>query len=147
MISSESKNDREDRLTKRTIAICNKGGRILLKEKDDGFSKWYLSAWTNIAAGPDHANWGKRASALQFFSLQWAFAIAPLYDCKVVVVYPKKKPAVLCEESGKKHVFGSYDISQGHSYCTSCKKYVKLILTNKKMGFAKYIKHFTPDNP
>ena len=90
MIYPNSKNERDDRLTKRTIDIINKGGRIILKEKGDGFSKWYLSAWTNIAAGPDKASWSKRGSALEFFNLQWAFAIAPLYDCKVVVVYPKK---------------------------------------------------------
>ena len=78
---------REDRLTKRTIDIINKHGRIVLKEKH---SDWYLSSWTNIAAGPDKASWSRRHSALEFFNLQWAFAIAPLYDCKVVVVYPKK---------------------------------------------------------
>jgi hypothetical protein len=78
---------KDDELTQRTIDIINKGGRILLK-RDGG---WYLGGWTNIAAGPDLADWSHRAGALEIFNLKWAFAIAPLYGCKVVVVFPKKK--------------------------------------------------------
>ena len=52
---------------------------------------WYLHQWTNISAGTDSAHWGKRNTAMEMFDLKWAFAIAPLYKCKVVVVRPKKK--------------------------------------------------------
>lgn len=77
---------REGKLTERTIAIIKKHGRIVLKRKDN----WYLSCWTNIAAGPDKADWSGKQSAMEVFSLEWAFAIAPLYKCKVIVIYPKK---------------------------------------------------------
>jgi hypothetical protein len=76
---------KDEKLTQRTIRIIEKHGRILLKA-DDG---WYLGQWTNIAGGPDKAEWSRKAGALEMFNLQWAFTIAPLYDCKVVVVYPK----------------------------------------------------------
>jgi ribosomal protein L27 len=81
----------DNELTRRTIDIIEKGGRILLRQRD---SYWYLQAHTNIAAGPDHAIYGLRKEALPFFNLKWAFAIAPLYNCKVVVVYPKKTVVV-----------------------------------------------------
>lgn len=68
--------------------IIPRGGRILLKEKK---SHWFLGGWTNIAAGPDNAVWGKKDSALEFFDLKWALTIAPLYKAKVLVVYPPKK--------------------------------------------------------
>lgn len=74
----------EERLTQRTIKIVNKGGRIYLK-RDDGY---YLHHWTNIAAGPDKATWCHRHDAMEVFSLKWAFGIAALYDCRVVVFYP-----------------------------------------------------------
>jgi hypothetical protein len=74
-----------ERLTDRTIKIIEKGGIILLKR-----GEWYLSSWTNIASGPDNAQWAKRAGALEMFNLKWAFAIAPLYNCKVVVFYPER---------------------------------------------------------
>jgi hypothetical protein len=77
---------RDESLTDRTIKIIQKHGRILLKAKDG----WYLGAWTNIAAGPDKADWSRRNAAQEMFNLKWAFTIAPLYDCKVVVVYPKR---------------------------------------------------------
>lgn|SRR5574337_411221 len=84
-----------DALTNRTIEIIKKGGRILLRKKSHGAEwipkHWYLHNWTSIAAGPDHAVWGQKKSALEFFNLRWAKAIAPLYNCKVVVVYPKTK--------------------------------------------------------
>jgi hypothetical protein len=79
-----TKKDRK--LTQRTIEIINKGGIILLKKGD-----WYIGSWTNLAAGPDSVSWSKKESALQIFNLKWAFAIAPLYGCKVVVSYPKPK--------------------------------------------------------
>lgn len=77
---------RDEMLTQRTCAIIESGGRILLRRGD-----WYLHQWTNIAAGTDSAHWGKRNTAMEMFDLKWAFAIAPLYKCKVVVVRPKKK--------------------------------------------------------
>jgi hypothetical protein len=77
---------REERLSARTIKIIEKHGNILLKTEDG----YYLSCWTNIAAGPDHACFSMRETALEIFSLQWAFAIAPLYKCKVVVFYPER---------------------------------------------------------
>ncbi len=76
---------REGKLEVRTIAIIKKNGKIVLK-RDDG---WYLSSWTNIAAGPDKADWSTKRNALEIFSLRWAFTIAPLYKCKVYVLYPK----------------------------------------------------------
>ena len=81
------------KLTERTIAIIKRGGRILLRKKvgpsNDPY--WYIGALTNIAGGPDAVNWSHKHSALPFFNLKWAFTIAPLYNCNVVVVYPKKK--------------------------------------------------------
>lgn len=68
--------------------IIPRGGRILLKEKD---SHWFLGGWTNIAAGPDHAVWGKADSALEFFDLKWALTIAPLYKAQVRVVFPRQR--------------------------------------------------------
>ena len=76
------KTDKE--LTEKTINIINKGGRIVLKK-----DKWYLSGWSNVAAGPDYAAWGLKSAALEFFNLKWARTIAPLYGAKVVIVYPK----------------------------------------------------------
>lgn len=77
---------KDEKLTERTIKIIRKGGRILLKHEKDG---WYLGVWTNIAAGPDKASWSRKRGALEMFNLKWAFTLAPLYGCKVVVVYPK----------------------------------------------------------
>ncbi len=76
------KTDKE--LTEKTIDIINKGGRIVLKK--DG---WYLSCWSNVAAGPDYAAWGLKNAALEFFNLKWAKTIATLYGAKVIIVYPK----------------------------------------------------------
>lgn len=74
-------------LEEETCRIINKGGRILLKRKDG----WYLSSWTNIAAGPDHAVWACKENALEIFNLKWAYAIASLYNANVVISYRKKK--------------------------------------------------------
>jgi len=85
----------DEELTKRTIKIIERGGRIILRKKSHGAEwippYWYLHNWTSIAAGPDRAVWGQRQNALEFFNLKWARRIAPLYNCKVVVVYPKVK--------------------------------------------------------
>jgi hypothetical protein len=77
---------KDERLSDRTCKIINKGGNLILKRKDG----WYLNAWTNIASGWDKACWGKREGALEIFDLKWAFAIAKLYDCKVIAFYPKR---------------------------------------------------------
>ena len=77
---------KEEKLTKRTCKIIKKKGRIFLKK-----GNWYLGSWTNIAAGLDSVCCGPRRDALDIFNLRWAFTIAPLYDCDVVVVYPKLK--------------------------------------------------------
>lgn len=84
----------DEELTARTIKIIEAGGRILLRKGKGypGNSYWFMHAWTNIAAGPDHATWTKgKRDALEFFNLKWALTIAPLYDAKVIVTLPKKK--------------------------------------------------------
>jgi hypothetical protein len=94
---------KDERLTERTIKIIQKGGNILLKQRSkpnyvpdyyDNLappnSEWYIHQWTNIASGPDGVRLGKRATALEIFDLKWAFALAKLYDCKVVVYYPER---------------------------------------------------------
>lgn len=73
-------------MTDRMGKILQRRGRIVLKSA----SGWYLGSWTNIAAGFDSACWGQRRNALEMFDLEWAHAIAKLYKCKVVVVYPKR---------------------------------------------------------
>lgn len=74
-------------LTYRTIKIIEKGGDILIKRWDG----WYLGCWTNIAAGYDYAHWSRRENALEICNLRVAFAIAKLYDCKVVSYYPSRR--------------------------------------------------------
>jgi hypothetical protein len=74
---------KDEKLTKRTIAMIERGGRLLLKRKDG----YYLHCWCNIAGGPDAARWGLRNQALEIFNHKWAFVLAPLYGCKVVAVY------------------------------------------------------------
>ena len=85
----------DQELTDKTIKIINAGGRILLRKKSEGADwipkYWYLHAWTNIPAGPDHAVWGQKQNAVEFFNLKWALTIAPLYGCHVVVCYPEKE--------------------------------------------------------
>ena len=78
---------RDEKLTARTIKLIERGRHIVLKRPDG----WYLQCHTNIAAGPDKASWGKRPVALEIFNLKWAFAIAPLYDCKVFSISHKEK--------------------------------------------------------
>lgn len=80
-------NSKEGRLEKRTIDIIKKHGKIVLKNIK---SDWYLNCWTNLAAGFDKASWGLKRSAQEFYSLELAFAIAPLYKSKVFVIYPKR---------------------------------------------------------
>lgn len=81
----------DEQLTERTVAIIEAGGRIVLK-RNDCECDWYLHQHTSIASGPDEARFTSwRRKALSFFNLKWARRIAPLYNCKVVVVYPKKK--------------------------------------------------------
>lgn len=75
----------KQKYTDRTIAIIKRHGRIVLKDANG----WYLHCWTNIAAGPDCVQWGKRKAALEIFNLEWAFAIAPLYNAKAFSVFPK----------------------------------------------------------
>lgn len=88
----------DEELTAATIKIIEAGGRILLRKKSEGADwipkYWYLHAWTNIPAGPDHAVWGQVPNAVEFFNLKWALTIAPLYGCHVVVVYPQKEETV-----------------------------------------------------
>ena len=78
--------ERYDILTKRSCKIIEKGGRILLKKNGS-----YLHAWTDISAGWDKAVFGRKYSAKEFCDLKIAFAVAPYFACKVVVLYPNKK--------------------------------------------------------
>lgn len=80
-------NSREGKLEYRTIKIIERDGRIVLK-RSDGF---YLSNWSNIAAGWDKASWSSKRNAMEIFNLEMAFALAPLFKCKVFVLYPKGK--------------------------------------------------------
>jgi len=75
----QSKSD--EKLTDRTCKLIKQGCSIYLREKR---GKWYLHHWTNIAAGWDKAQWGRREHAMEIFDLKWAFALARLYRCKVV---------------------------------------------------------------
>ena len=79
--------ERKLQLQQRTVEIIRRGGRILLKNNHN----WYLGCWTNIASGPDAVSWSLAKSALEMFNLEWAFAIAPLYNCTVVVRYERKR--------------------------------------------------------
>lgn len=94
-------------LTRRSIKIIENGGRIVLRKQrhyellinndNDNvqfFKKYdlYLHQSTDIAAGPDQAQWCYRKakhSAKEFFNLKLAYTIAPLYNCDVVIFYPK----------------------------------------------------------
>lgn len=75
---------RKRKLSERTCKLIEQGYRIVLRWTED--PQWYLHSHTNIAAGPDHAVWGKVESALEIFNLEWAFALAPLYNCDVWAV-------------------------------------------------------------
>lgn len=75
----------DERLTERTCKLIREGKYLILKTRGGS----YLHCWTNIAAGPDYACWGKREFALEMFNLKWAFAIAPLYKCRVYSYDPK----------------------------------------------------------
>jgi hypothetical protein len=81
----KNKSKRDEELTQRTIKLINTGCDIYLKCKSGYHKGSYLHSWTNIAAGPDHAVWsGTIGRALEIFSLKWAFALARLYNCKVI---------------------------------------------------------------
>jgi hypothetical protein len=72
-----------NKYTDRTCALIRRGRSILLKREDGT----YLDQWTCIQAGPDSVTWTyDRATAMAFHNLDWAFAIARLYGCKVVSV-------------------------------------------------------------
>lgn len=71
---------RDERLTERTCELIRKGRSIVLKRKDGH----YLGQHTCIQAGPDSVHWTAWPGlAMDMFNLKWAFAIAPLYGCKV----------------------------------------------------------------
>ncbi len=71
---------RKERYCERTCKLINQNKIIILKRADG----CYLHQWTMIQAGPDSAHWsGQRVLAMEMFGLEWAFAIAPLYGCKV----------------------------------------------------------------
>jgi hypothetical protein len=82
-------NPRSEKLSQRTIKLIERH-RVIVLRKDNMNSEaknWYLGQHTNIAAGPDYASWVSHPnSALEFHNLEWAFTIAPLYNCKVVTV-------------------------------------------------------------
>ena len=75
----------KQKLVDRTCKIIEKNGTIVLRSIKS--PEWYLGCWTNIAAGPDKAHWACKELALPIFCLEWAFAIAKLYECKVVTIY------------------------------------------------------------
>ncbi len=70
----------------RTCRIIERGGYILLRR-----GAWYLHQHTNIAADEDSAVWGRRNAALHFDTLELAHLLAPYFECKVVVYYPRGK--------------------------------------------------------
>jgi hypothetical protein len=76
---------RDEKLTERTCKLIREGKYLILKRNDG----WFLHQWTNIAAGWDKAEWGRANVALEIFDLKWAFAIAPLYKCRVYSYDPK----------------------------------------------------------
>lgn len=86
---------RDEELTNRTCKIIEQGGLILLRRRANNprvnVTEWYIHQHTNIAAGIDEMKLGRRPVALEMHNLKWAFAIAKLYDCKVVVYYPNGK--------------------------------------------------------
>jgi len=84
----------DEKLQLRTIAIIENGGRIILRYNNlaTEYGGTYLGVWTNFAGGISKAHWTYDISrALEIANLKWAHALAKLYNCKVVVVYPKKK--------------------------------------------------------
>lgn len=78
---------RSERLTDRTCKLIREHKIILLRRGDGA----YLGQHTCVQAGPDMAHWTYwRACAMDVFNLEWAFAIAKLYGCKVYSFKPKK---------------------------------------------------------
>ncbi len=76
----------DEKLMTRTCRIIERGGYILLRRGD-----WYMHHHTNIAADFDSAVWGTKEAALHFDTLELAHVLAPYFECKVVVYYPKGK--------------------------------------------------------
>lgn len=71
---------RKEKLEKRTCDLINRGRSIVLKRADGT----YLGQHTCIQAGPDSIHWTYWPGlAMDFFNLEWALQIAPLYGCKV----------------------------------------------------------------
>ncbi len=71
---------RKEKLTVRTCKLINEGKIIVLRRADGA----YLGQHTCIQAGPDSVHWTYwPCLAMDIFNLEWAFAIAPLYGCKV----------------------------------------------------------------
>ena len=68
-------------LSERTVLLIKRKRNIYLKNSGGQ----YLHQWSNIAGGPDRADWTfVPCLALEIFNLEWAFALAKLYKCKVV---------------------------------------------------------------
>ncbi len=70
----------------RTCRIIAQGGDILLKR-----GEWYLHQHTTIQAAFDSAVWGQRNAAMHFDTLELAHLLAPYFECRVVVYYPRGK--------------------------------------------------------
>jgi len=76
---------RDEKLTERTCKLIQEKKLIILRRPNGA----YLGQHTCVQAGPDSAHWTNwRACAMDVFSLKWAFAIAPLYGCKVYSYKP-----------------------------------------------------------
>ncbi len=76
----------DEKLMDRTCRIIDAGGYIVLKR-----GEWYMQQHTNIAADFDSAVWGTRRAALHFDTLEMAYLLAPYFECRVVVYYPRGK--------------------------------------------------------
>lgn len=83
------RSDRKWALSQRTTKINDRGGRIVLKKADGT----YLYQYTHIPSGPNGVEYVSDPKfAMIIDNLEWAFNLARLYDCKVIVRYPKAKP-------------------------------------------------------
>lgn len=80
---------RKERLSDRTCKYINQGKGIFLKHKTNGS---YLGQWTCIQGGIDMAHWTNwKGMAMEINDLEWAFGLAKLYNCKVMIRTHKKK--------------------------------------------------------